>query len=91
MKINCAPAQAILFLFTSFYSTSQLGSVFVLMTLATSRLPASGDFCHLLIIFSNYLDPDHDGHSIGLDLDPNSWTSDSVPNDFFKVEIEKDQ
>ena len=32
---------------------------------------ASGDFCCLLITFSNSLDPDQDQLSIGQDLDPN--------------------
>ena len=53
-----------------------LGNVFVLMSLAVSRLPASRDFCRLLIIFSNNLDPDQDRHSVGPDLDPNCWTPD---------------
>ena len=56
-----------------------LGSVFVLMTLAVSRLPASGEFFRLLIIFSNGLDPDQNRHIIGPDLAPNCWTSDNVP------------
>ena len=59
-----------------------LGSVFVLMPLAVGRLPAIGDFFRLLIIFSNNLDPAKDRHIIGPDLDPNCWTSDSVPYDF---------
>ena len=70
-------------MFTTFYSTSLLESVFVLMTLAASRLSASGDFFRLLIIFSSYLNPDHDGHSIG--FDPNCWTSD----DFLKLSLKK--
>ena len=53
------------------------------MTLAViSRLPASGDFSLLLIIFSNNLDPGQDRHSTAPDLDPNCWTSDSVPKCF---------
>ena len=56
-----------------------LGSVFVLMTLAVNRLPACGDLCRLLIIFSSNSDRAQDQHSIGPDLDPNCWTSDSVP------------
>ena len=35
---------------------------------------ASGDFCHLLISFSNSLDPDQDGQNVGPDLDPNRLT-----------------
>ena len=34
----------------------------------------SGDFCHLLITFSNSLDPDQDRHAVGPDLDPNRLT-----------------
>ena len=29
------------------------------------------DFCLLLIIFANSLDPDQDGHNVSPDLDPN--------------------
>ena len=62
------------------------------MALAVSRLPDSGDFCRLLIIFSNNSDQDQDRYSIGPDLDPYCWTSDSVPKwFFFKVELEKGQ
>ena len=35
---------------------------------------ASGNFCRLLIIFANSLDPDQDRHSVGPDLDPNCLT-----------------
>ena len=35
---------------------------------------ASGHFCHLLIIFANSLDPDHDRQNVGPDLDPNCLT-----------------
>ena len=35
---------------------------------------ASGDFCLLLIIFANNLDPDHDSQNVGPDLDPNCLT-----------------
>ena len=37
-------------------------------------LPASGDLCHLLIIFANGLDPDQDRQNVGPDLDPNRLT-----------------
>ena len=33
--------------------------------------PASGDFCRLLILFANSLDPDQAGQNVGPDLDPN--------------------
>ena len=36
-----------------------------------NSLPASSDFCHLLITFANSLDPDH---NVGSDLDPNCLT-----------------
>ena len=39
-----------------------------------SSLPASSDFCHLLITFANSLDPDQAGHIVGPDLDPNCLT-----------------
>ena len=32
---------------------------------------ASGDFCHLMIIIANRLDPDQDQQSVGPDLEPN--------------------
>ena len=35
---------------------------------------ASGDFCYLLIIFANSLDPYQDRHSVGPDLGPNCLT-----------------
>ena len=34
-------------------------------------VPASGEFCHLLMIFANILDPDQAGQNVGPDLDPN--------------------
>ena len=34
----------------------------------------SGDFCRLLIIFPNSLDPDQDRQNVGPDLDPNCFT-----------------
>ena len=71
---RCTCTGTLIFVYNALYSTS-----LVLMTLAVFRLPASGDFCHLLIIFSNNLDTDRDGHNIDPDLYPNCWTSDSVP------------
>ena len=35
---------------------------------------ASGDFCRLLIIFANSLDPDQDRQNVGPDLDLNCLT-----------------
>ena len=37
-------------------------------------LPASGNFCHLLITYANNLDPDQAQHNAGPDLDPNCLT-----------------
>ena len=37
-------------------------------------LPASGDYCHLLITFANSLAPDQARQNVGPDLDPNSLT-----------------
>ena len=37
-------------------------------------LPASGDYCHLLITFANSLDPDQARQNVGPDLDPNCLT-----------------
>ena len=37
-------------------------------------LLASGDFCRLLIIFANSLDPDQDKQNIGPYVDPNCLT-----------------
>ena len=39
-----------------------------------NSLPASGDFCHLLITFANSLDPDQAQQNVGPDLDPNCLT-----------------
>ena len=35
---------------------------------------ASDDFCHLLITFTNSLNPDQDRENVGPDLDPNCLT-----------------
>ena len=37
-------------------------------------LPASGEFCHLLLVFANILDPDQARQNVGTDLDPNCLT-----------------
>ena len=37
-------------------------------------LAASGEFCHLLTIFANSLDPDQARQNVGPDLDPNCLT-----------------
>ena len=39
-----------------------------------NSLPASGNFCHLLITLANILDPDQAGQNVGPDLDPNCLT-----------------
>ena len=39
-----------------------------------NSLPASGDFCHLLIAFANSLDPDQARQNVGPNLDPNCLT-----------------
>ena len=39
-----------------------------------NSLPASGDFCHLLITFANSWDPDQARQKVGPDLDPNCLT-----------------
>ena len=39
--------------------------------------------CDLLITFANSFDWDQDRQNVGLDLDPNCWHSDSVPEFFF--------
>ena len=36
-----------------------------------NSLPASSDFCHLLITFANSLDSDQARQNVGPDLDPN--------------------
>ena len=41
---------------------------------AFNSLPASGNFCHLLITYANSLDPDQAQHNAGPDLDPNCLT-----------------
>ena len=42
--------------------------------LARNSLPASNDFCHLLITLANSSDPDQARQNVGLDLDPNCLT-----------------
>ena len=37
-------------------------------------LLASDAFCHLLITFANFLDPDQEGQNVGPDLGPNCLT-----------------
>ena len=62
-------------------------SIIVLLTL--SLLTAT---CHLLITFSNSLNPDQDRQTVGPDLDPNCLTLYSVPvKMFLKVNFEKSQ
>ena len=39
-----------------------------------NSLPASGEFCRLLITFPSSLDPDQDRQNVGPDLDPNYLT-----------------
>ena len=39
-----------------------------------NSLPASGNFCHLLITFANSFDPDQTRQNVGPDLDPNCLT-----------------
>ena len=40
----------------------------------SNSLPVSGDFCRLLIIFANSLDPGQAHKNVGPDLDPNCLT-----------------
>ena len=40
-----------------------------------NSLPASVNFCHLLITYANILDPDQARQNVGPDLDPNCLTS----------------
>ena len=47
---------------------------FLNMEIAFNSLPASGDFCRLLINFANSLDLDQDWQYVGHDLDPNCLT-----------------
>ena len=44
------------------------------LVLHNNSFLARGDFCHLLILFANSLDPDQDRHSVGPDLEPNCLT-----------------
>ena len=39
-----------------------------------NSLPASGNFCNLLITFADSLDPDQAQQNVGPDLDPNCLT-----------------
>ena len=52
----------------------QMGITQTLKTAFLNSLPASGKFCHLLIIFANSLDPDQARQNVGPDLDPNRIT-----------------
>ena len=47
-----------------------LGNMFI----SLSSVPASGDFCHLLITIENSLDPDQARQNVRPDLDPNCFT-----------------
>ena len=49
----------------------------------SNSLPASGDFCRLLLIFANSFDPDQDRQDVGPDLDPNCLTLTVFLKDFF--------
>ena len=42
--------------------------------MSVNSFSSSGDFCHLLIIFANSLDPDQAQQNVGPDLDPNCLT-----------------
>ena len=48
-----------------------------------NSLPASGEFCHLLMTFANSLDPYQARQNVGSDLDPNCWHLDDNPERFF--------
>ena len=48
-------------------------NLFIIASKLNSFL-ASGEFCSMLMIFENSLDPDQDLHSVGPDLDPNCLT-----------------
>ena len=41
---------------------------------ALNSYAASGDFCHLMVIFENYSDPDQAQQHVEPDLDPNCLT-----------------
>ena len=47
-------------------------------------LPVGGEFCHLLLIFTNSLDPYQARHNVGPDLDQTVRHSDSVLERSFK-------
>ena len=48
---------------------------------AFNSLPASGNFCHLLITFANSLDPDQARQNVEPDLDPNCLDPDGIEKD----------
>ena len=49
-----------------------------------NSLPASVNFCHLLIIFANSLDQDQDRQDVGPDLEPNCVTLIVLLKEFFR-------
>ena len=56
-----------------------------------NSLPASGNFCHLLITFANSLDPVQDGQNVGPDQVKTVWHSDGITERFFlNVNFEKE-
>ena len=52
-----------------FVSITELEFTFIFISFL-----ASGDFCHLLTIFANSLDPDQAQQCVGPDLDPSCLT-----------------
>ena len=46
-------------------------------------LPASGEFCRLLITSANSLDPDQAGQNVPPALGPNGLTPDGIPERIF--------
>ena len=53
-----------------FYKASSL----IIMVFFFNSFLASGHFCHLMVTFSNSLDPDQDRHNVSPDLDPKCLT-----------------
>ena len=53
------------------------------INISLNSLPASDNFCRLLIIFANNLDPDQARHFFGPDLDPKLFVTLMVFLNFF--------
>ena len=66
--------QTLFFLELGKMSQNLSSTAVVIGALRVNSFLASGDFCHLMIIFADSLDPDQDRRCVGPNLDPNRLT-----------------